>query len=94
MGLLSRLYSSPVKLGLVVCGSIFLFGTSIGIIVGLLIIGSAECVPGDVCDGPAMAASALWFVSFWGSLILGLIVGSFSAFVLSRKEKERPKVVP
>jgi len=83
-----------MKFGLIVFGLIFFIGSLSGFILGMLFMFTATCQPGDVCDGPAMAAGALWFTSFWGSAILGLLLGSFSAFVLNRKTKPLPKVAP
>ena len=89
---LSRIYDSPFKFGSVVFGLIFLLGSLLGLILGFLILlpGCQPQSPSDPCDGPAMAAVAFWFIFFWGSLILGIVVGLFSAVVLICKRRRLP----
>ena len=94
MRALSKFYDSPIKFGLLVFGLIFGLGSVAGIVLGILIIGTANCQPGDICDGPAMAAGAIWSVSFCGSFFLGGIIGLFSFVVLRRKTKSLPRVTP
>ncbi len=57
---------------------IFIGGSVVGIILGILIMVMNPCKPisaSDPCDGSAMAAGAIWSLSFMASFILGIIVG-------------------
>ena len=94
--ILMRLLNSPIAFGLFTFLSIFLVGSLVGLVFGFLIVrnGCQPTGPGDPCDGPAMAAVSMWIVSFFGSGILGLIVGIFCALVLSRKVGRLPTITP
>lgn len=63
---------------------IFIGGSIVGFIFGFLIMIMNPCKPtspSDPCDGSAMAAAAIWSVSFTASFILG-IIGSIAMFVV------------
>jgi len=74
--------------------AILFLAVSIGgtiVSIGVLMMG--ECKPrspSDPCDGGAMAAAAIWYVGFVGSLILGILAGisTFVILILKIKRKE------
>jgi hypothetical protein len=94
--MVSKLYNSPLLFGLVVFGSIFVVGTIAGLILGLVVLHTATCPNylGDPCDAGPMVAVAFWSVSPVCSAVIGLISGIFCLFVLRRKSRSLPKVVP
>lgn len=82
----------PFAASLIVFLAIFIGGTLAGIVLGVLIIGDCKPIsPSDPCDGGAMAAMAIWYLAFMGSLILGILVGisTFIILLLKIRKKER-----
>ncbi len=78
---------NPAIASLVTFFIIFIGGSFLGFILGLLIMWTNTCEPksqSDPCDGAAMAAGMIWSLSFMGSLILGIIVGLLKLSVLTR----------
>ncbi len=65
----------PFLTSVIAFSVIFLGGIIAGIILGLVAMGYSEpCQVNDVCDGGAMAAGAIWSLSFIASLVLAVIV--------------------
>lgn len=87
-------YNSPAKAGVIVFGIALMLGSFVGFLLGFVIINKARCSPGDVCDGPAMAAVAISTFFFLASLVVGIILGIGVALILRRKARSILKVVP
>jgi hypothetical protein len=81
----------PFAASLIVFLTIFIGGTIASIILGVLMIGDCKPTsPSDPCDGGAMAAAAIWYVGFMGSLIMSVLtsISTFVILILKIKRKE------
>ncbi len=81
----------PFAASLIVFFTVFIGGTIASIILGVLMIGDCKPIsPSDPCDGGAMAAAAMWYVGFMGSLIMGVLIGisTFVILILKIKREE------
>ncbi len=81
----------PFAASVLVFFTVFIGGTIFSIISGLLLMrNNGHC--DAPCDGGAMAAVAMWYVGFFGSLILGFLAGVLTFIILLvkiwKKEKE------
>ena len=68
-------------------------GSLVGFIWGLLIMWRNPCErisASDPCDGPAMAAGALWIVSMMASILVGGIA-SVVIFTILERRAMKPK---
>ncbi len=81
----------PILFSIILSLVIFLGGSVAGIILGLVVMGRAmagqNCDPGDVCDGGAMVAGAIWTLSFWASAVLAIIAGISTYVVIKLKTR-------
>ncbi len=67
------------------------FVVFLGILIGVWLVGfliganalTSPCAHDDsVCDGPAMFAMSVWYLSFVGGIVFALICGATSLFFL------------
>lgn len=84
------LLNHPFISSLIVFLIVLLGGSLVGIVFGLLMMG--ECKPvsaSDPCDAGALAAAAIWSVSFVASFILGIVASILTSVIIMFMSKGR-----